>query len=49
MDRIEFLSILRESLEGCIPLEDVEENVTFYRNYFDNADRFRTGSDTGTW
>lgn len=38
MDRIEFLSILRESLEGCIPLEDVEENVTFYRNYFDNAD-----------
>lgn len=39
MDRGEFLSILRESLEGCIPLEDVEENVTFYRNYFSDSDR----------
>lgn len=39
MDRGEFLSILRESLEGCIPLEDVEENVTFYRKYFDDSPR----------
>lgn len=37
MDRVEFLAILRESLEGYIPNADVEENITFYRNYFQEA------------
>ncbi len=37
MDRGEFLSLLRESLEGVIPMEEVEKNITFYRNYFEEA------------
>ena len=37
MDRVEFLAILRESLEGYIPKADVEENIAFYRNYFEEA------------
>lgn len=37
MDRVEFLAILRESLEGYIPVADVEENIAFYRNYFEEA------------
>ena len=39
MDRGEFLSILRESLEGYIPMAEVEKNITFYRNYFDESGR----------
>lgn len=39
MDRGEFLSILRESLEGCIPREEVEKNITFYRNYFEESEQ----------
>lgn len=39
MDRGEFLALLRESLEGYIPRADVEENIAFYRNYFDETDR----------
>lgn len=38
MDRVEFLAILRESLEGHIPNADVEENIAFYRNYFEEAE-----------
>ena len=38
MDRVEFLAILRESLEGHIPNADVEENIAFYRNYFQEAE-----------
>lgn len=34
MDKKEFLSILRESLEGYIPKEEVEKNIDFYQNYF---------------
>ncbi len=37
MDRGEFLSLLRESLEGYIPREEVEKNISFYRNYFDES------------
>lgn len=37
MDRGEFLSVLRESLEGFIPMDEVEENITYYRNYFEEA------------
>lgn len=37
MDRGEFLSILRESLEGYIPMEDVERNIEEYRNYFKDS------------
>lgn len=37
MDRGEFLSSLRESLEGNIPMEEVEKNIAFYRNYFDES------------
>ncbi len=38
MDKAEFLSVLRESLEGYIPMEEVEHNVNFYRNYFKESD-----------
>lgn len=34
MTKQEFLSVLREALEGNIPLSDVDENVRFYENYF---------------
>ena len=37
MDRGEFLSNLRESLEGYIPMDEVEKNISFYRNYFDES------------
>ena len=37
MDRGEFLSVLRESLEGFIPMEEVETNIDFYQNYFEEA------------
>lgn len=37
MDRGEFLSILRESLAGYIPSQEIEENISFYRNYFDES------------
>lgn len=37
MDRGEFLSLLRESLEGFIPREEVEKNIGFYRNYFEES------------
>lgn len=37
MDRGEFLSLLRESLEGCIPMDEVESNLAFYRDYFDES------------
>lgn len=37
MDRGEFLSTLRESLEGCIPKDEVEKNISFYRNYFEES------------
>lgn len=39
MDRGEFLSILRESLEGFIPMDEVETNIDYYRNYFKEAGR----------
>ena len=35
MNRAEFLSILRESLEGNMPKEDVEANLRYYRHYAD--------------
>ena len=34
VNRAEFLSILRESLEGNMPKEDVEANLRYYRDYF---------------
>lgn len=34
MTKQEFLSDLREALEGNIPLHDVDENIRFYENYF---------------
>lgn len=37
MGRGEFLAILQESLEGYIPRADVEENIAFYRNYFEES------------
>ena len=39
MDRGEFLSILRESLEGFIPMEEVEKNIQYYRNYFEESEQ----------
>ena len=37
MDRGEFLSILRKSMEGLIPMDEVEKNIQFYRSYFDES------------
>ncbi len=37
MDRREFLSVLRQNLEGYIPIEEVEENLLFYQNYFEES------------
>ena len=37
MDRGEFLSILRESMEGLIPMDEIEKNIQFYRSYFDES------------
>lgn len=34
VNRAEFLPILRESLEGNMPKEDVEANLRYYRDYF---------------
>lgn len=39
MGRREFLTELREHLEGYIPEADIEENLIFYRNYFDESDK----------
>lgn len=38
MGKKEFLSVLRESLEGYIPKEEVEKNINFYRNYFEESE-----------
>ncbi len=37
MSKKEFLSVLRESLEGYIPKDEVEKNIKYYRNYFDES------------
>ena len=37
MNRAEFLSILRESLEGNMPKEDVEANLRYYRDILHRA------------
>ena len=34
MDKKEFFAVLRESLEGYIPKEEVESNIKFYQDYF---------------
>ncbi|MDD7402679.1 MAG: hypothetical protein SO170_01545 [Butyribacter sp.] len=39
MDRKEFFAILRQNLEGCIPKEEVESNIAFYRNYFAESEK----------
>ncbi|MBR1741803.1 MAG: DUF1700 domain-containing protein [Lachnospiraceae bacterium] len=38
MGKKEFLAVLRESLEGYVPKEEVEKNIKFYRNYFEESD-----------
>lgn len=37
MDRTEFLKIMRESLERKIPQAEIEENLRFYREYFEQS------------
>lgn len=39
MTKQEFLSELREALEGNIPLDNVEENIRFYDSYFQESSR----------
>lgn len=39
MDRAEFLTVLRESLEGNIPQAEMEENLRYYREYFEQSDK----------
>ncbi|MCD7825050.1 MAG: DUF1700 domain-containing protein [Clostridiaceae bacterium] len=38
MGKAEFFSILRESLEGYIPMEEVEQNIAFYQDYFKQSE-----------
>lgn len=39
MTKQEFLSVLREALEGNIPRSDIEENIRFYDNYFKESEK----------
>lgn len=39
MSKREFLSQLREALEGNIPMSDIAEHTEFYDNYFKESDR----------
>lgn len=39
MVRAEFLEILRESLERKIPQEEIEDNLQYYREYFEQSGR----------
>lgn len=39
MSRAEFLDILRESLEGEIPQAELEENLRYYKEYFERDAR----------
>lgn len=41
MDRTEFLEIMRESLERKIPQAEIEDNLRYYREYFEQS----AGSD----
>ncbi|MCH5267115.1 MAG: DUF1700 domain-containing protein [Lachnospiraceae bacterium] len=38
MNQAEFLAVLRESLEGNIPQAELEENIIYYREYFESSD-----------
>ena len=37
MDRTEFLKIMRESLERKIPQAEIEDNLQYYREYFEQS------------
>ena len=37
MDRTEFLKIMRESLERKIPQAEIEDNLKYYREYFEQS------------
>lgn len=39
MDRTEFLKIMRESLERKIPQAEIEDNLRYYREYFEQSGR----------
>ena len=39
MDRTEFLMIMRESLERKIPQAEIEDNLRYYREYFEQSGR----------
>lgn len=39
MGREEFLTLLRQSLDGEIPQDEIEKNINFYRNYFEEAQK----------
>lgn len=38
MSKKEFLTLLRDSLEGYIPKEEVEENIAYYQTYFQESE-----------
>ena len=38
MDKKEFFAILRESLEGYVPKEEVEKNISYYQDYFHESE-----------
>lgn len=37
MNQAEFLLLLRESLEGNIPQAELEDNIVYYREYFESS------------
>ena len=39
MNQAEFLSVLRESLEGNIPKAEMEENLRYYRELFEQSEQ----------
>lgn len=42
MNQAEFLLILRESLERNIPRAELEENIAYYKDYFESSDSSET-------
>ena len=38
MSKKEFLTLLRNSLEGYIPQDEVEENIAYYQTYFQESE-----------
>ena len=49
MDKKEFFSVLRESLEGYIPRNEVEQNIRYYEDYFSESELSEREILEGIW